>query len=106
MDGEQLYAESGGRAHSACNRIGNVAEFEIEKDRMAPRDERLNCRRPGRSEQFHANLEPTAAPFETIDQILRSLGPFHIESDDQASCRLVQRVDLGCAHTSKAGLHA
>ena len=68
VDGEFVDAEGRGRAHRACDGVGDVVKLEVEKHRVAPLEQRLDHRRPGGSEQFQPHLEPLAGIFEARGQ--------------------------------------
>ncbi len=106
MNRHHAHAERGGGAHGAGDGVGNVVEFEIEKDRVTA------CREPfynggaGGGKELQSHLEPLAVAFETGYEVFGGGGAGNVERDNQPLARLRRSVRLRGTGRSESRLEA
>ncbi len=74
----------GGGANRSRHGVGDVVKLEIEENGMAAANQRLDDRRTGSREQFQADFEPVAMPFEPVDQVKSGSRSWRVQSYDEA----------------------
>lgn len=77
-------SKSGGGAHGARHSVGDVVQFEIEKDIMAALQDGLEHGGAGGYEEFQTDLEPGAGVIEPVEKVGRGGGGGDIERNDEA----------------------
>jgi hypothetical protein len=92
MDGQHVHAQRRSRAYGSSHSVGNVMEFQVEKDRVPALEQRLQNRGACGREQLQAHLEPLAGIFQPRCQICCRVGVRYVESDDQAPAGFIQWI--------------
>ena len=68
VNGQHVRAQACGGSNSARHGVGNVVELQVEEDRVAAREDRLEyCRSRGHKE-FQPHLEPRAGAFQPANE--------------------------------------
>jgi len=92
---EHADAEAGGGTNRAGNGVGDVVEFEIEKDGVAALENGFEHRGSGGSEKFEADFEPEASAVEPVDKVGGRGGIGNVEGDDELLAREGTPIGLG-----------